>query len=211
MREIKTNIKKPELVTKRRNQIMTAAMELFRKKGYHATTMREICKKAKVNQGSFYDYFGGKEDILVYIYKQVMSRDLDGASPDGKISGLKDIEHFLKVLMANAWNREKHYIQLLYRETNSLDKKTMKEVMKLESDHITWVAERLREGLGLPSTSLKLEMVANVAVYINSFLPLRGWNVHHIDQEKILNFAVDMLMTKIKELRPTTGQQHEKG
>ena len=202
MREIKTNIKKPELVTKRRNQIMKAAKELFRKKGYHATTMREICKRAKVNQGSFYDYFGSKEDILVYIYKQVMSRELDGASPDGKISDWKDMEHFLKVLMSNAWHRDKKNIQILYRETTSLDKKTMRKVLKLESDFIKWVAEKLREGLGLPSTSLKLEMIANLAVYINSFIPLRGWNLHHMDQEEILNFAVDMLMTKLKELRP---------
>lgn len=204
MREIKTSIKKPELVIKRRNQIMTAAMELFRKKGYHATTMREICKKAKVNQGSFYDYFGGKEDILVYIYDQVMSRDLDWA-PGGKISGLKDIEHFLKVLMSNAWNRENHYIQLLYRETNSLDKKTRKEVMEREADFIEWVAEGLQEGLGLTSKNFELELVANLAVYINSFLPLRGWNLRHIDQEKVLNFAVDMLMKKIEELRPNNG------
>ena len=42
VREIKTNIKKPELVTKRRNQIMKAATELFRKKGYHATTIMMV-------------------------------------------------------------------------------------------------------------------------------------------------------------------------
>jgi len=206
VREIKTNIKKPELVTKRRNQIMKAAMELFRKKGYHATTMREICKKAKVNQGSFYDYFGGKEDILVYIYKQVMSREeLDWASPDGKISGWKDVENFLKVLMSNAWNRDKNNIQLMYRETTSLDKKTMRDVLKIESNFIKWVAENLRQGLGLPSTSPKLEMIANLAVFINAFIPLRGWNLHHMNQEEVLNFAVDMLMTKLKELRPDNG------
>jgi hypothetical protein len=44
-----------------------------------------------------------------------------------------------------------------------------------------------------------------LAVYINAFIPLRGWNLHHIDQEEILNFAVDMLMTKLKELRPHNG------
>lgn len=206
MREIKTNIKKPELVTKRRNQIMKAAMELFRKKGYHATSMREICKRSKVNQGSFYDYFGGKEDILVYIYKQVMSREeLDWTSPDGKISGWKDVEHFLKVLMSNAWNRDKNNIQLMYREFTSLDKQTMQEVMKIESNFIKWVTENLREGLGLPSISPKLEMIANLAVYINAFIPLRGWNLHHMDREEVLNFAVDMLMTKLKELRPDNG------
>jgi hypothetical protein len=133
-----------------------------------------------------------------------MNRDLDWATHDGKISGWEGIEHFLKVLMANAWTREKEYIQLLYRETNSLDKNTMQEVLKLESEHIQWVAEKLREALGLPSANLELELIANMAVYVNSFIPLRGWNLHHVDQEKVLNFAVDMLMRKLKEL-PSTG------
>lgn len=202
MREINTTIKNPDLVEQRRNQIMEAAVELFRTQGYHATTMRNICQKAKVNRGSFYDYFGSKSDILVYIYKQVMNRDLDWASPDGKISGWKGIEQFLRVLMANAWTQERIYIQLLYRETNNLDKQSMKEVLKLESEHIQWVADKLREGLGLPAISMELEMIANMAVYINSFIPLRGWNLHHVDQEKVLDFAVKMLMTELKELSP---------
>ncbi|RJQ67059.1 MAG: TetR/AcrR family transcriptional regulator [Desulfobacteraceae bacterium] len=202
MRKIKTNIKNPELVEKRRNQISEAAAELFRTTGYHATTMRTICKKAKVNQGSFYDYFGSKEDILVYIYKQIMSRELDWASPDGKITDLNDMERFLRALMLSAWNEDKNYIQLLYRETTSLDSKTRKEVLQLESDFVKWVAEKLREGLGWASTSLELEMIANLTVYINSFIPLRGWNLHHVDQEKILNLVIRMLMTQLKELSP---------
>ena len=200
MRKIKTNIKNPELVIKRRNQILEAAAELFRTKGYHATTMRTICKKAQVNQGSFYDYFGSKEDILVYIYKQVMSRKLDWASPDGRIKDFEDMERFLRVLMSNAWNRDRNDIQLLYRETTSLDRKTRKEVLQLESDFVKWVAEKLREGLSLPAMNSKLEMIANLAVYFNAFIPLRGWNVHHLNQEELLDFSVELLMTKLKEL-----------
>jgi AcrR family transcriptional regulator len=205
MREIKTNIKKPELLEKRRNQILKAAMSLFRKKGYHATTMREICAKAKVNQGSFYDYFGNKEDVLVFMYKYMMYRKFDWGSPDGTISDWKDMEKFLTKLMSTSWNRDKNLIQLLYRETISLDKKTLREVMEIESDFIKWITELLRRGLAVPSASPKLEMIANMAIYINAFLPLRGWSVHNMEQEEILRFAVDMLITKLKELHPPMG------
>jgi AcrR family transcriptional regulator len=203
MHKIKTNIKNPELVEKRRNQISAAASELFRTKGYHATSMRTICRKAKVNQGSFYDYFGSKEDILAYLYKQIMGRKLDWAPPDGKSVDIGGIESLLRLTMSNAWNRDKNAIQLLYQETTSLDNKTRKEVFQIESDFVKWVAEKLREGLSLPSVSTEVEMIANLAVYINAFIPLRGWNMSHIDQEKILDFAVDLLMTKLKELSPS--------
>ena len=204
MREIKTNIKNPKLVEKRRNQILKVAVGLFRKNGYHATTMREICEKANVNLGSFYNYFGSKKDILVYIYKSMMYyRGVFGKTfPKIKISSWDDLESFLRDMILPSLGRHKHPIQLLYRETISLDKKTLREVLQIESDYIRWVAENLREGLGLPSTNSKLELLANLVVYINSFIPLRGWNLHHLEQEEIVDFAVDVLMTKLKELCP---------
>ncbi|MBW2177291.1 MAG: helix-turn-helix transcriptional regulator, partial [Deltaproteobacteria bacterium] len=52
--DISTNIKKPALVTKRREQILQAALDLFRKKGYHGTSIRQICEKSKVNRASIY-------------------------------------------------------------------------------------------------------------------------------------------------------------
>ncbi len=203
LREILTNIKKPELVTKRRVQIMRAAMDLFRKNGYHATTMREICKKARVNMGSFYDYFGSKEDILVYMYKEMMyaGKILGEAFPERNVTEWNGLEPFIKSLMCAGWNKHKHSIQLLYRETISLDKKTMREVLRIESDYVQWVAEKLRKGLGRSCVNQELEIIANSIVYLNSFIPLRGWNMRHIDQRKILNLLAQILMTKLKELR----------
>jgi len=203
VRKIKTNIKNPDLVEKRRNQISQAAANLFRTKGYHATSMRTICQKAKVNQGSFYDYFGGKEDILVYLYKQILSRKLDWGSSDTQPIDMKDIESLLRLSMSNAWGRDNNAIQLLYQETTSLDKKTQKEVFRIESEFVKWVAEKLREGLSLPSVTMELEMMANLIVYINAFVPLRGWNLNHMNQEEIIDFCVNLLMTKLNELSRT--------
>ncbi len=203
MREIMTRIKKPELVAKRRIQIMKAAMDLFRKRGYHATTMREICDKSRVNRGSFYDYFGSKEDILVYIYKEMMSGggNFNQTSREINISGWNELSQFIRSLIFVSWNKNKNPIQLLYRETISLDKKTMQEVMRIESDYVKWVAEKLRQGLNLPSINQKLEVIANSIVYFNSFIPLRGWNMRHLNQRKILDLIADMFMSKLKDLK----------
>jgi TetR/AcrR family transcriptional regulator, cholesterol catabolism regulator len=203
MREIITKIKKPALVAKRRDQIMKAAMALFRKNGYHGTTMRQICEKSKVNRGSFYDYFGGKEDILVYIYKQMMypEGNSDRAFRKVNISGWDDLEPYIRAVLSVSWNRHKHRIQLLYRETISLDKRTLQEVIGIESDYIKSVADNLRKGLGLPAVTQGLEIMANTMVYINSFIPLRGWNMLDLDQDKILDFVTEMLMLKLKDMR----------
>ena len=203
MREIKSRIKKTTLITKRREQILQTALDLFRKQGYHKTTMREICDSSMVNRGSFYDYFESKEDILVYLYKQMMYQDGDFEKvlPKEKISGWDDLEPYIRSLLHSAWNRDKHPIQLLYRETISLDKKTRQEVLRIESKYVKLVAENLRKGLGLPVVTEELEILTNIMVYNNSFFPLRGWNLHHLDQKKILNFLTEMFLMKLKEMR----------
>ncbi len=202
MREILTNIKKPELVAKRRHQIMRTAMELFRKNGYHATTMREICAKSRVNMGSIYDYFGSKEDILVFIYKEMMyeSNSFNGLVPRD-VKGWDDLEPFLRAILLESWNKNKKSIQLMYRETIALDKKTLREVLSIEAEFVQWVAEKLRRAVGLSRITRELEILANSIVYLNSFIPLRGWNMQHIDQKKILDSLVGMFMAKLEQLR----------
>jgi AcrR family transcriptional regulator len=212
MREIKSRIKKPTLVAKRREQILKTAMILFRKQGYHKTTMREICELSKVNRGSFYDYFESKEDILVYLYKQMMYQegDFEKVFPRKEVSGWEDLSPFIRSIVHDSWNRDKHTIQLLYRETISLDKKTRREVMNIESSFIKVIAENLQKGLGSASISEELEIIANILVFMDSFLPLRGWNLHHLSQEKILEAVTGMVMGRLKELKGPEGEKRKK-
>lgn len=44
--------------------IKRAAQELFRKFGYHKTSVNEIAKKAKIAKATIYKYFESKEDVL---------------------------------------------------------------------------------------------------------------------------------------------------
>ncbi|MDZ8055626.1 MAG: TetR/AcrR family transcriptional regulator [Aulosira sp. ZfuVER01] len=45
-------------------QILKAAMDLFLDKGYHATSIDDVAKKAKISKGLLYHYFKGKEDLF---------------------------------------------------------------------------------------------------------------------------------------------------
>jgi AcrR family transcriptional regulator len=45
----------------KRDKIVKAAVSLFRKKGYDATSIGEIIKKAGIGKGTFYQYFKNKE------------------------------------------------------------------------------------------------------------------------------------------------------
>ncbi|MBI4765344.1 MAG: TetR/AcrR family transcriptional regulator [Deltaproteobacteria bacterium] len=211
MDEIKSRIKKSTLVAKRRNQIVQKAMILFRKKGYHKTTMREICEKSKVNRGSFYDYFTSKDDILNYIYQQMMyhNADFEKFMPLKDIYGWDNLKNYIKSLMETAWNRDKYPIQVLYRETISLDPKTRKEVLEIESRYIQWVMENLLKGLGLSTKTEELEILTNLLVFMSAFYPLRSWNLHHLDQGKVIDLVAELFLVRLKDLhsRQLTGNQ----
>ena len=51
-------------VDKIRESIKRAAQELFRKYGYHKTSVNEIAKKAKIAKATIYKYFDSKELLL---------------------------------------------------------------------------------------------------------------------------------------------------
>jgi AcrR family transcriptional regulator len=54
-----------------RAAIFGAALELFRERGYEATTMRAIAQKAEVSLGSSYHYFPSKEHLVLMLYQHL--------------------------------------------------------------------------------------------------------------------------------------------
>lgn len=50
----------------RREKILSAALELFTKNGFEATTVEKITGRAGVAKGTFYNFFLKKEDVLLY-------------------------------------------------------------------------------------------------------------------------------------------------
>lgn len=54
---------------KTKNKLYKISIELLEKQGYEKLKVEDICKKAGVSVGSFYNYFNSKNDILVEVYK----------------------------------------------------------------------------------------------------------------------------------------------
>jgi AcrR family transcriptional regulator len=79
--------------------ILTAAADLFRARGYRATTLDEIAKRIGVSKPTLYGYFRSKEELLAAIFHRAMSlfeRDLGAirASGDDPAAQLRRVIRF---------------------------------------------------------------------------------------------------------------------
>jgi AcrR family transcriptional regulator len=53
-----------------KERILKAAFSLFKSRGVEATTIEEICEKADVAKGTFFNYFPRKEAVFGYLSEQ---------------------------------------------------------------------------------------------------------------------------------------------
>jgi AcrR family transcriptional regulator len=64
--------RKKQITAKRRQQILDAALDLFSKQGYAASTMPEIARAAGLAAGTIYIYFPSKRELFVSVIERLM-------------------------------------------------------------------------------------------------------------------------------------------
>ncbi len=64
----------------RREQILASAAKVFAKKGYHETSISDICKKADIARGTVYLYFTNKRDIFATLIKNFTTAMIESIS-----------------------------------------------------------------------------------------------------------------------------------
>ena len=72
----------------RRRQVLTVASELFAKKGFEATSIRDIATAAGMMSGSLYYHFTSKEDLYIAVQDASISKIFNAVS--GAIVGIAD-------------------------------------------------------------------------------------------------------------------------
>ena len=80
------------------DRIKRAARTLFGRKGFEATTTREIARAADIGAGTLFLYVGTKEDLLVMIFREEVGAAVDEAF--GTMTERRLIDQLLRVFGA---------------------------------------------------------------------------------------------------------------
>ena len=179
-KDVKTQVKNPVLVDRRRRQIVDAAVQLFIDKGFHRTTTREIARTAGVSIGSLYEYVRSKEDVLYLVCDAIheeMERGVTEAlaRTHGEKNALAEVirEYF------TVCHRMSDHILLIYQETQTLPAQWRSRV--LENDvRITGIfmevlAELSAAGAIPPMDAPLMELAAHNLTVLGHMWTFRRW------------------------------------
>ena len=150
LKEIPTQIKNPELVKRRRRQIVDAAVQLFIEKGFHKTTTRQIAKAAGFSIGSLYEYVASKEDVLYLVCDAIHAEVERGVSQalERTTRGREALAEVIREYFL-VCHRMSDHILLIYQETPvPAAPMAKKSSGKRDPDY-----RHLRQGAGAPGRS----------------------------------------------------------
>lgn len=135
-REVQSSVKDESLIEIRRRQMIRGAVKLFKEKGFHRTTTREIAKEAGFSIGTLYEYIRAKEDILFLvcdgIYDEVQNRLSTLAMEKGTIVELKSAIAAYYQLIDDMTDE----FVVMYQESKSLQKDALQYVLKKELEMV---------------------------------------------------------------------------
>lgn len=178
-REVIASVKDERLIEKRRDQMIKGAVSLFKEKGFHRTTTREIARAAGFSIGTLYEYIRHKEDVLYLvcdkIYDEVhhrLEQDID--TKLGTIDSLKlAIKMYFHVV-----DDMQDEVLVMYQEVKSLSKDALPYVLKKEMEMAALfkkiIVSCVKNG-ELKQSDQEIDLLAHNIIVLGQMWAFRRW------------------------------------
>jgi AcrR family transcriptional regulator len=147
-----------------RRQLYRAALELFPERGYDGTSVQEICDRADVAKGTFFNYFPSKEHVLL-AYHDEIKLDVLRALEGGSFGSAADAVGACFAAWARRIAGERPMARIVVRHMFASDL-LLDADRRLDERLHRWLTARLEEGIASGELRSDLE--------IGLFLPLIG-------------------------------------
>ena len=99
------------LTEARREQVLDAATKVFAERGFHKATIKHIASEAGVADGTIYNYFADKSDLLLGLLDRI--NETDQRAERLAELGAEDFEDFFKVYLEHRMHVLKDNLELL--------------------------------------------------------------------------------------------------
>jgi len=93
---------KKKSAEQRRKELIDAASKVFMEKGYVATTVSDITRKAGTSHGTFYVYFDGIEDIFDAVAQHYVAQEYETAAEILEATDKPAVERLMGILLVGS-------------------------------------------------------------------------------------------------------------
>ncbi|MFJ5759432.1 TetR/AcrR family transcriptional regulator [Neobacillus sp. NPDC093182] len=183
-REVQASVKDERLVQRRRDQMIKGAVSLFKEKGFHRTTTREIAKAAGFSIGTLYEYIRTKEDVLYLVcdsiydhVSELLQEDLE--HKQGTLDSLKHgIANYFRVI-----DEMQEEILVMYQEAKSLTKDALPYVLKKENEMAAMFEKLITlcvENGELNLTEMQIKILSHTIIVEGQMWSFRRWTLQKL-------------------------------
>jgi len=202
-REVQASVKDERLVQKRRDQMIKGAVALFKQKGFHRTTTREIANAAGFSIGTLYEYIRTKEDVLYLVCDSIYDHVSERLQQDlelkaGTTESLRHgIANFFQVM-----DEMQEEILVMYQEVKSLSKDALPYVLKKEME-MTGMFESLLlkcvENGELDLSEKQIKLIAHDIFVQGQMWSFRRWALRKLyTLEEYIELQTELLFRGLK-------------
>ncbi|MBI2867203.1 MAG: TetR/AcrR family transcriptional regulator [Chloroflexi bacterium] len=132
----------------KREKVLEVAAQLFKEKGYRATSLRDIANALGVTKASLYHYFKSKEQILIELYERIHSRLAEAAqellrpSGDATAALLEVIKNHIRFVTIHP-----DLSAIFFQEKAELDSQYRRVVNRRSREYDRPIEELIRQGI----------------------------------------------------------------
>src|ERR1700745_1778502 len=157
------------------DDIVSAAAKVFRTKGYHAATVRDIAEEVGILKGSLYHHFASKEELLYLVVKGPIAQ-MSGTIYYISAAERGAAEKLRRAILAHLEAFDRHYPHLFVylRERESVKRRFREMIGFSPKDYERCWQQILREGV--ENGEFRTDLDIQVASY--GLLGMLNWLTH---------------------------------
>lgn len=170
----------------RSQQLLEAAARLMERDGSEAVSMQSVAREAGVSVGLIYRYFGGKDELLMAVIRNVLDAFSEQVPPAVEAAGEDPVRQLAAAFATYCAiiNEHRHAAALTYRETKALGQDARDLLKNLEVS----TSEPLRAVLRSGQEAGIFDTVDVELTSYNMLLLAHAWALKHWYFERTLGF-----------------------
>ncbi|MCB0169143.1 MAG: TetR/AcrR family transcriptional regulator [Anaerolineae bacterium] len=196
---------KEQMVEARRTQILMGAAQVFAKKGFHRATTKEIARQAGVAEGTIYNYFDNKRDLLMAMVEMLATRSI-------KVTILEDPsddpKEFFSLLLHDRYQLLKNYghimapmIAEIFSDPDLREAIYQSILMPVAEPIEQYIQRRIDSGEFKPVNPIVITRALIGSIVLNTAFQLSGVDPRYemISVEAMIDQIVDMFLAVTKK------------